>query len=237
MNFFNFLKTKKDDNAHHIITDFSSRSSEAIQKLEIGIDFGLLKKGPKVIALTSAVQAEGKTTLIVNMANIYAMRGAKVCLVNLDIRRPTIHGFYKLKNSIGVVDYISEDVALDDIINHINNGVDVINSGSITPFPTKILSSPKMHDLFNGLKAKGYDYILVDTPPMLVVSDAIICARHADGVIMVARQYTTKKKDVSNAIKELKDSSANILSIVISEVIDSKDFRDKTGNYYYYYKN
>jgi len=232
-----FNKRKRpNDITDNLITDFSSSASEAIQKLQTSISFAFPDNpGPKVIGVVSSVQAEGKSTLAVNLANIYAARGAKVCLVNLDIRRPSIHRFFGIKNDIGIVEYVTGDEPLEKVIRHTAQGVDIINSGSKTPFPTKILSSPKMNEAFDSLKKMGYDYIIADNAPVLLVTDALLTSSYTDGFLFVASQHISKKKDTANGLNILKNAKINVIGIVMTEVTDFRDAGDSSNGYYYYY--
>ena len=219
-----------------VITDFSSIASEAIQKLQTNIDFAGGDKKIKTIGITSSIQSEGKSTLIVNMANVYAFRGAKVCLVNLDLRRPTIHHFYGVKNSIGVTEYVQGDASIDDIIMTTDKGVDIICSGAMTPYPTKLLASSRMDELFEELR-KRYDYILVDTTPVLLVADAMLCARFVEGYVFVCAQHYSKKKNVKAAINALRENGIEIIGLVMTAVTDFDRGTGAYDSYKYYYKS
>ena len=219
-----------------IITDYSSIASEAIQKLQTNIDFSGVDKKIKCIGITSSIQSEGKSTLIVNMANIYAFRGAKVCLVNLDLRRPTIHHFYNVKNTIGITEYVQGDAEVDDIIVHTDKKVDIICSGTVTPYPTKILASQRMDALFEELR-KRYDYVLVDTTPVLLVTDAMLCSRFVDGYIFVCAQHYSKKKNIKAAVKALRDNNIEIIGLVMTAVTDFDRGTGTYDSYKYYYKS
>lgn len=228
----------KKENIHEdatLITDYSSIASEAIQKLQTNIAFAEPEHPMKVIAVTSSIQSEGKSTLIVNMANIYAFRGAKVCLVNLDLRRPTVHHFYEVPNKVGVQEFVLGEASIDDIIVHTKEGVDIINSGTRTPFPTKILSSEKMPLLFADLRKK-YDYVLVDTAPVLLVTDAIICSTYVDGYIYVAAQHISKKKNITAGLKALQSNRVKVIGLVMTQTTDFDGSESTSDSYHYYYK-
>ncbi|MEG0034543.1 MAG: CpsD/CapB family tyrosine-protein kinase [Bacilli bacterium] len=213
-----------------IITDFESIASEAIQKLQTNITFSSFEKKIKIIGVTSSVQGEGKSTLLVNMANIYASKGAKVCVVDLDLRRSNVHHLYNVPNKIGIVEYVTGEANISDIIEHSTTGVDVIPSGSKVPFPTSVLESPKIHALLDELK-NMYDYVLVDATPVLVVADATIVSKYLDGYIFATEQNHTKKSNVVESLKILKSSGANIIGIVITK---SKEMEKNKEQYYYY---
>lgn len=215
-----------------VITDFKSPAAEAIQKLQTNIAFANPDKPIQVLGITSAIQGEGKSTTTVNLANVYALRGLKIVVVNLDIRRPSIHRYYHIQNKVGIVDYVSGDVeSVDDIVVHTPGQVDIINAGSSTPFATKILQSNKLPTLFEELR-KRYDMILVDTAPVLLVTDALLCAKFVDAFIFVCAQHISKKKEVADAVKNLRQNGIPVIGTVMTRVTD---FTDVSGNKDYYY--
>ncbi len=228
-------KDRNIEDEPKLVASLTVPASEAIQKLQSNIAFAGVGESMRVIGVTSSVQGEGKSTLIANMAYIYTLRGAKVCLVNLDLRRPSLHRFFQMKNTSGVEEYVSGEASLDDIIVHLPNGIDLINAGTRTPFPTKILSSEKMEDLFKEIKAKDYDYILVDTTPSLMLPDAALVAKHLDGYIFVCAQHVSKKKEAKATISALQRNGINIIGVVMTNVTDYRDVDEGYHSHYYYY--
>ncbi len=205
-----------------LIKDFDSPEADAIIRLQTNIEFASVDKKISCYAITSAQEAEGKTTLTCNLAHIYAEKGLRVCLVDLDLRQPVIHKLFHIENKIGVVEYVKGDVdEISDIIHQVDN-VDVITAGSHTPFPGKILGSPKMGELINKLR-KEYDYVLLDTPPVLVVSDAYLIGPYVDGFLVVCSQHISYKSKVASAINSLEEKNINILGIVMTMVTTDED--------------
>ncbi|MFA6830303.1 MAG: CpsD/CapB family tyrosine-protein kinase [Bacilli bacterium] len=230
-----FNKKNNQANQVTLIRNYSCIASEAIQKLQTNLSLSDPDHPVKVIGVTSSIQSEGKSTLTANMANIYAFRGAKTIIVSLDLRRPSIHHFYHLENKVGITEYVTGEVSLDDIIVHTEKDVDVINSGTISPFPTKILSSPKLDELFAELR-KRYDYILVDSAPVLLVTDATLAARLVDGYIFVAAQHITKKKNIKASVSSLRGNGVNVIGVVVTQATDFEGSDSTTDSYRYYYK-
>ena len=224
---------KEDD--PKLVASLTVPASEAIQKLQSNIAFAGVGESLRVIGVTSAVQGEGKSTLIANMAYIYAQRGAKVCLVNLDLRRPSLHRFFQVKNTVGVEEYVAGEASLEEIIVHLPNGIDLINSGTRTPFPTKILSSDKMEEFFNEIRKKDYDYILVDTTPSLMLPDASLVAKYIDGYLFICAQHVSKKKEAKATIASLQNNGINIIGVVMTNVTDYRDVDEGYHSHYYYY--
>ena len=229
------MAKQKETHTSLVIDNFSSVTAEAIQKLQTNISFAGVEHPLKVIGITSSIEGEGKSTLTVNMANTYAFRGAKVLIVNLDLRRPTIHRLLNIPNKIGITDYVtSDDLKPEDIINTVPSGIDIINAGTRTPFSTKILNSPKMAELIEKLRP-SYDYILVDTPPVLLVTDAIICSKFIDGMIVVCSQKRTKKKDLVTCVNTMEGNHVNIIGVVMTEVKDYSQIGSGRELHQYYY--
>ena len=215
-----------------LIEDMNSPEADAIIRLQTNIEFASVESKIKCYAITSAQEAEGKTTLTCNLAKIYAEKGLKVCLIDLDLRQPVIHKLFHIDNKIGIVEYVKGDVEnVNDIIKHVDN-IDIITTGSHTPFPGKIISSEKMKNLIKELK-ETYDYVLIDTPPVLVVSDAYLIGSDVDGFLVVCSQHVSYKAKVASAIKSLEDKNINVLGIAMTMVTSDED--NGKGGYGYGY--
>lgn len=220
-------ETAKEVTQHRVvendlIQNFDSPQADAILRLQTNIDFASLDKKITCYAVTSAQEAEGKTPLACNLALVYAEKGMKVALLDLDLRKPSIHKLFGFQNEVGIVEYVKGDVdSLNDIV-HTSKGVDVISAGSYTPFPGKILTSPRMTKLLDELK-KEYDYVILDTPPVLAVSDAFLIGQQVDGFLFVCAQHVSKKKDVAAGIKALTDKNINVLGIAMTMVTTDED--------------
>ncbi len=204
-----------------LISDFNSVEADAIIRLQTNIEFASLDKKISCFAVTSAQEAEGKTTTCCNLSLVYAEKGLKVCLLDFDLRQPAVHKVFDLKNDLGLVDFVKGDCELADIIKHAGK-IDIITPGSHTPFPTKILQSPKTAELIEELK-KQYDYVIIDTPPVLVLSDAYLIGQQVDGYLLVCSQHVSKKKDVVAACRSLEEKRMNIIGITMVMVTSDED--------------
>lgn len=214
-----------------LIKDTSSTYSEAFQQLQVNLDFSFIGEKNKIIAVTSPLASDGKSTVCANLAYIYSKKNYKVLVIDLDLRRPSIHRFFDLTNDIGVTDYCSEKAKFDDIIKHYEN-IDVITAGSHTPFPGKVLEADILFNLINSLKEK-YDIILVDTPPILVVSDALISSKFVSQYLITVSYAKTKKADFEETMRQLKsDNKIKIAGVVFNKKKYKKDSYDYKNKYY-----
>jgi capsular exopolysaccharide synthesis family protein len=224
-------KVKRRHEDVGLIADLGSIASENIQKLQTNISFAGIDKPLKVISVTSANQSEGKSTTLGNMAKIYAEKDLKVCVIDLDIRRPSMHHLFGIENKVGIVEYVRGEADLKHIIHKVN-GVDVITAGSKTPFPSKIIQSPKLAELIGQLR-ETYDFVLIDTTPVIAVADALLVSKIIDGFIVVCAQHSTVKTEFKEAIEVLKRANANIIGAVMTMV--TEDDAHGEGKYGYGY--
>lgn len=170
--------------------------SEAFRAIRSSLQF-LYKKqnfiGSKTLMVTSSIGGEGKTYCSINIATVFALSDKKTIIVGLDLRKPKIFNDFNIKNKIGVVNYLIGQNTLDEIIQstHIPN-LDVLTSGPIPPNPSELILSDSMKELIEDLKKK-YDYIILDTPPVGLVSDALELSQYCDVTLYVIRQNFTKK--------------------------------------------
>ncbi|MBF4485985.1 tyrosine-protein kinase [Flavobacterium sp. CSZ] len=173
-----------------------SALSEAFRTIRSSLQF-LYKKqqvsGPKTLMITSSISGEGKTFCSINIATVFALSEKKTVIIGLDLRKPRLADEFGLKNQIGVVNYLIKQNSLAEIINSTQiPNLDVILSGPIPPNPSELILSDAMGDLILELKQQ-YDYIILDTPPVGLVSDALELAQYADVTLYIVRQNYTKK--------------------------------------------
>jgi succinoglycan biosynthesis transport protein ExoP len=173
-----------------------SALSEAFRTIRSSLQF-LYKKqqvsGSKTLMITSSISGEGKTFCSINIATVFALSEKKTVIIGLDLRKPRLADEFGLKNQIGVVNYLIKQNSLAEIINSTQiPNLDVILSGPIPPNPSELILSDAMRDLILELKQQ-YDYIILDTPPVGLVSDALELAQYADVTLYIVRQNYTKK--------------------------------------------
>ena len=207
-------------------------AKESYRTIRTNLMFSMAKKGCKTILFTSSIQGEGKTTTSSNVAFSIARSNKKVLLVDLDLRRPHIHRLVKLSNTPGITNILSGFNSLEETIHKdVFKGLDVICAGTLSPNPAEIIASEELAALLEQLKA-DYDFIILDTPPINVVSDALTVIPYVDGVVMVARPNYTARKELQNAIGKINMVGGKILGVVANGARSEKRFSDsRYGRY------
>ena len=230
--------TTTDNPTYRVITveEPLSLAAESYRRIKTALEFANVDKHPQVIQVCSSMQGEGKSVTVLNIAATYAEDGKKVIVVDLDFRRPKLHRSFRVENKNGVTDVLAGHLKLEEAIKHGDNGIDCLNRGEKAPYPTAVLGSENMAKLFEELR-KQYEYIIVDCPPILAVSDAAIISRLCDGCLFVISQAKTEKAAAKESVKILRENGVNILGVVFDNI------SAKRGNYYYsnkykyYYQN
>ena len=174
------------------------------------------KEGAKILMLTSSVSGEGKTFCSINLATVFALSEKKTVIVGLDLRKPRIFWDFNIDNITGVVNYLIGQKSIDEVIQQTHIPfLDVIPSGPIPPNPSELLMSEAMNEMIEELKSK-YDYIILDTPPVGLVSDALELAQFCDATIYVTRQAFTKKGMLSVVNEKHKRGELHNISILFN---------------------
>lgn len=207
---------------------------EAYKTLRTNIRFSLREEDCKKFCITSSVSGEGKSITLLNLAISFAQDGQKVLLIDADLRRPTLARLLVEKASPGLSTILAGMEQQEETIRKdMFPNLDIIFSGEVPPNPSELLGSERMKNFLEEMSGH-YDYILVDTPPVSIVSDACIVANFLDGVLLLARQGRTRKDAVRKAVKQLELTGTKLLGFVLNGV-------DKTGGssygYYYYEYN
>jgi capsular exopolysaccharide synthesis family protein len=194
---------------------------EAYKQLRTNIRFCIRDQKCKKLCLTSAQAGEGKSITILNLAISIGQTGKKVLLIDADLRRPSISRLLVEKASPGLTEILAGDATEFEAIRPgIYPNLDIMFSGDVPPNPSELLSSERMQELVETC-AEYYDYILVDTPPVNVVTDACIIANLLDGVFLLVREKSTKKENVRQAINNLQLTGANVLGYVLNGVVSN----------------
>lgn len=172
--------------------------------------------GAKTLMITSSVSGEGKTFCSLNIATVFALSEKKTVILGLDLRKPKLFDEFNLTNEVGVVNYLIKQKSLDEIINHTHIPfLDVITSGPIPPNPSEMILSDGMKELIEELKQK-YDYIILDTPPVGLVSDALELSQYCDVTLYIVRQNFTQKDMITLLNNRVKRGELHNASIILN---------------------
>ncbi|MDD3129386.1 MAG: CpsD/CapB family tyrosine-protein kinase [Candidatus Izemoplasmatales bacterium] len=213
-----------------VIETPNSPQAEAYRKLELNIRMDSIDNPYKVIQITSATPEDGKTTTAINLAAVYAEKNKKVLLIDFDLRRPKIHRAFHKINDLGFYDFIVNEKPIEDLIIKDESKIDLLLTGNFLSSPHVILQSKKVSDLIDKFRNE-YDVIIVDSPPILTVTDALLISDLVDGVVYVVSYKKTKKDQAKIGLKQLQDNGANIIGAVLSNI----DVKKAKGFYNYYY--
>lgn len=196
---------------------------EAYKRLRTNIRFCIRDQKCRKFCLTSALAGEGKSITLLNLAISIAQTGKKVLLIDADLRRPAMARLLVEKANPGLTEVLLGDARAEEAIRYeVYPNLDILFSGEIPPNPSELLSSEHMQELVEAC-AERYDYILVDTPPVNVVTDACIVANLLDGVLLLARQNRSRKDNMRQAVNNLKLTGANILGYILNGVAMEED--------------
>ena len=213
----------------------SAAISEQFRVLRTNIHFSMVDKQLNSLAITSASNNVGKSTIAINLAITIAQQGTRVLLVDCDFRRPTVHKHFKLANVHGLTDLLKDPtgVVQDYVQTTKLADLSVLTGGPTPPNPAELLSSKRMIHLERTFK-DHFDFVIYDTPPLLGFADAQIVAGRADGTIFVVQHGVSTKTDSVKASEALKRVNAHVLGAVYNSVpVNSED----TIRYHYYQKN
>ena len=213
-------------------TDPTSPRSEAFRALRTNLMFVDAASHPRTIALTSSIPREGKSITIANLALTLAQSGSRVCLVEGDLRRPRLLEYLGLEGVAGLTDVLIERATLDDVLQpYGEHGLDVLGSGAIPPNPSELLASPAMNRALEDLKAR-YAYVLIDTPPVLPVTDAVVLSTKVDGIIVLVGSTIVRKEQLEATLESLEAVDNTVLGLVLNRVGTKGS---SGGGYYGYY--
>ena len=209
---------------------------EAYKTLRTNVAFSLPGDRSRCIGIISANRSEGKSTISLNLAISLAQIEKKVIIIDCDMRLPTVASKLGMtKGRLGLSDYLTGDNGFEDlpIIRNSELGIDIIPAGTIPPDPTKLIESPQMSNLLNILK-EIYDYVIVDFPPVGMVSDAAILSSVIDGYLIVVRHESSELSELDETIRQMNFANANIMGFVYNDKPSTKKFYKKNSKYYYY---
>ncbi|TIU41446.1 MAG: polysaccharide biosynthesis tyrosine autokinase [Mesorhizobium sp.] len=222
------------------IADQKSGLSEAYRSLRTSLQFSGAEGAPRSLLVTSSEPSEGKSTTSFKLGQDFAALGARVLLVDGDLRKPNLHRLFGLDNAIGLSNLLTNTVRKDDLPGIFRPtkypDVTVLTSGTIPPNPADLLSSPKMALILTNL-GKRFDLVIIDAPPVVGLSDAPILSRLAEGTLMVVSTNQVTRKSAKTALKRLRSAGANVIGAAMSKFTVNKfdyNYAYKYMNYQYY---
>jgi capsular exopolysaccharide synthesis family protein len=215
-------------------TDPSSATAEAYRTLRTSLTFLALDKPVRVLQVTSPSASEGKTTTLANLGVSMASAGKRVVISCADLRRPRVHEFFGLTNDVGLTSVVLGDVPLHEALQSIPEipGLSLLASGKPPPNPSELLSSARAAEIFESLRAQ-FDLVLLDSPPVLPVTDAAVLSRCADALVLVATAGTTTRREASRAVELLRQVDAPLVGTVLNGVSGEGGYGYEYGYYGY----
>ncbi len=222
------------------LTDPMSSIAEAYRHIRTNLFYSIPADQKKVLGFVSASPAEGKTTTASNIALTIALSGRKVLLLDADFHRPMVNRVHGLKNRVGLSSVLVGEATVEESISHIMHegkaveNLDVILAGPQSPNPAELLGSKKMEELLAKFR-KEYDWVIVDTPPILYVSDACIVSTLCDGIVVVVRAGKNNRSMLNRALEQLDAVNVDIIGGILNMVKISKLGRNYSSYYYYGY--
>ncbi|MGG0788101.1 CpsD/CapB family tyrosine-protein kinase [Peribacillus simplex] len=220
----------KDKKPVNLIAHTNPKSpiTEQYRLIRTNIQFTSVDKGIRSIVVTSSEPNEGKTTTAVNLAIVMAQQDKKVILVDADLRKPSVHYAFNLSNLHGLTSVLTKQANLGKAICNTDvPNLDILTSGPIPPNPSELLNSKAIEMTIDELKGI-YDYIILDTPPVLVVADSQVVVNKCDGVIMVVASGKTNKQRAVKAKELLTKANSALLGVVLNGI------ETDSSTYYYY---
>ncbi len=236
-----FKKKHVDDSALPLGDELSFAAHEAYRLLRTNVIFSFAGESKcRVVGISSTVKGEGKTTTAINLAYVLAENNARVCLIEADMRMPTVGKRLKLQAANGLSELLTGQISVDESIKEKTFEkckFNVITAGRIPPNPAELLSSSKMAELLEELRGK-FDFVVIDFPPVDVVADTLIVGILLDGLLLAVGQGIAKKKQLHGVMRQLSMTSIRVLGFVrtfttISGFSYSKKYKYKSyyGNY------
>lgn len=224
------LKKQVQQTIRQLIAHSEPKSpiSEQYRNVRTNIQFSAVDTDVRSFIVTSSNPAEGKTTTTGNLAVVFAQQGKKVLLIDADLRKPAMHTMFRTENTLGLTSILSNQNTLKSCVRETEiENLDFLPAGAVPPNPAELLGSSKMEELLNKA-CESYDLVILDTPPVLAVTDAQVLANKCDGIVLVVRSAHTEKEEAIKAKGLLENSKGKLLGVVLNA-------KKQDSNYYYYY--
>lgn len=244
----NVTEQSKDPGAQITgISEENSRSAvsftvaEAYKTIRTNIKFLLNKKTGNIFTVSGSDVGEGKSTTAINIAVAFSQLGEKVLLIDADLRRSSVHKKLHLENKTGLSEILADFTDFESCVQSAGNNLDVLASGHTAPNPSELLGSLRFKSLLDEL-GKKYKYIIIDTPPIGIVSDPLVVASNTDGIVLVARCGYTVNDMLKQAIEAVEFAKVKVLGVVLNaaDIKNSTKYSKRKYSYrkkyYRYYK-
>jgi capsular exopolysaccharide synthesis family protein len=210
--------------------------NEALRSIRTNLQFLPSDTKNQVISITSSVSGEGKTTISAALSKILVNKEQKAIILDMDLRKSSVHKEFNIPNNIGMSNYLSGQNSLDEVVQHTSTeGLDIITTGTLPPNPSELISSKRFIELLDTLRDK-YEYIIMDTPPAGLVTDAIILMNYSDISFFIVRNNYSKKDFVKNIDRISSEHSNNKVGIIVNGILLGKEY-SYGSNYAYGYGN
>ena len=226
-------KVRNDQDVRALTDQPHSAPAEAIRRLRTNLQFVGVASGSKSVVITSSIPGEGKSTTAINLAVSLADAGTRVVLVDADLRRPSVANYLGLEGRAGLTSVLIGRAEVEDVIQPWRgSGLDVLPSGQVPPNPSELLGSAAMRDLLTKLEA-SYDVVLLDTPPLLPVTDATILTKLAGGALVIVGADRIHKAQLAESLETLETADAQLHGLVLNKIArrDSRPYAYENGYY------
>ena len=216
-------------------SDIPSLQAEAYRHLRTSVLLSTPGRAPRTLLVTSSVPAEGKTTTVANVATVLSQTGAKVLVIDADLRRPRLHLVFGMENKQGLSSILSSEITDGEIFSMINQYKDsniyLLNSGAIPPNPAELVGSDQMRRLL-ALTAAEFKYTVIDSPPIASFTDGVLISSLVDGVLLVVHAGKTSRQVVRRTRQMLGEIGAKVIGVVLNKI----DMHSQKYYYYHHYK-
>lgn len=229
-------RQRKEDEARDLsgrlitVLDPTSVAAEAYRSLRTNLLYALVDNPPRVIVLTSPGPREGKSTTCANLGVVLTQADKRTLIIDCDFRKPVLHKVFGLRNIYGVVDVLVGQHTLEEVWHEPLSGLKVLTVGPVPPNPAELLGSRRFAQFLASVR-RDFDYVLIDAPPVGLVSDPAILATQGDGVLLVLDAQNTRKGALRESMRSLEAVGANVLGTVMNNVKKGRD------GYYYSYRH
>ncbi len=203
------------------VVDPTSYVSESYRMMRTNLLYASVDDPPKVVVLTSASPGEGKSTTVANLGVALSESGKNTLIVDCDLRKPMLHNYFEARNMTGLVDVLTVEREPKDVWHEPMLKLKLITAGPPPLNPAELLGSHRFADFLKQVRQQ-FDYVLLDTPPVTVVTDSAIVGALGDGVLLVLDAQGTRKNALRRAIRDLESVGARVLGTVLNNVVDSK---------------